>query len=590
MKKQIFNTKPFFIAVFFMVSSFTSFAQQEATIYQQFKKNRLKCDLPDFSYAGYHYGEQSVPFVTKNIIDVTKYGIKANSMKDQTKEVQKLIDKVGAEGGGVLYFPKGTYYFNMDGREKRFLQINYSNITLRGDGNTLNGTVFFDGNQLTQNEGSPWLSPALIQTAAYLQNTKSFWGLDYPVNATYHSKVISTKAGVVNEEIQSAKVLSHFTKSAKKGDQRIWLNSTDGIKSNDYVLLGLFNNDTSGTLIKNILQPIKQFYDFEASAKEAGPSSAPSYQWLVQVEAVNKNNIILKQPLRRDFELKFKPVLAEARMLTEIGVENIYIKSAWAGYYCHHGCEGSPKYQSEEMDYGWNAINFCRVANGWIKDVTLENFTSPVYLLDSRNVTVKDVNFLGFDGHCGIKIYSHACDNLIENLNFKNNFSHVLSGEGNAYGNVFRNIQYKALSSKPGFFDFHGTNDRRFSAPAENLFENIKGMNKISGGGAANNLPHTANYNTWWNIELADFDLENSELFYSWRLSVNGLTNNNLSHQMYPKSILAGVYQPGFKVTINGNAADINDQWIYTENLNVGKVYPLSLYEAQLKRRISARK
>lgn len=40
MKKQIFNSKPFFIAVFFMVSSFASFAQQEATIYKQFKKNQ----------------------------------------------------------------------------------------------------------------------------------------------------------------------------------------------------------------------------------------------------------------------------------------------------------------------------------------------------------------------------------------------------------------------------------------------------------------------------------------------------------------------------------------------------------------------
>lgn len=582
--------KFFYIIIFLTITSFASFAQQEANIYKEFIKNSQKSDLPDFSYAGYHYGEQAIPLVTKNLINVTKFGIKANSMKDQTKEVQQLIDKIGAEGGGVLYFPKGTYYFNMDAKEKRFLQINFSNIVLRGEGNNVNGTVFFDGNQLTQNEVSPWLSPALIQTAVNLQNTKSFWGLDYPENTKYHSEVISTKAGVVSEGIQTAKVLTQFVKSAKKGDKLLWLKNTEGIVANDYVLLGLYNIDTTGTLIKSILQPIKQFYDFEVSAKQAGISNAPSYQWLVQIESVSKTSITLKQPLRRDFELKYQPVLAKAPMLTEIGIENIHIKSAWAGYYCHHGCEGSSKYQSEEMDYGWNAINFCRVANSWIKDVTLENFTSPVYLLDSRNVTIKDVNFLGFDGHCGIKIYSHACDNLIENLNFKNGFEHVLSGEGNAYGNVFRKIDYKALSGKPGFFDFHGTNDRRFSAPADNLFENIKGMNKISGGGAANNLPHTANYNTWWNIELADFNPRNSELFYSWRLPINGLVNNNLSHQMYPKSIMAGVYQPQFKVSINGNTSDINDQWIYTENFNIGKVYPLSLYEAQLKRRISDRK
>ncbi|SHG14443.1 Pectate lyase superfamily protein [Flavobacterium fluvii] len=588
MKKN--NINKALVCVFLVTIGFSCFAQQESAIYKEFKKESRKSILPDFSYAGYHYGEQPIPDITRNVIDVTQHGIKANSMKDQTKEVQKLIDKVGTEGGGVLYFPKGVYYFNMNPREKQFLQINHSNIVLRGENNSINGTVFFDGNPLTQDDISPWLSPALIQTGSKLQNTASFWGIDYPKNAVNHSEVISTKAGSVNGEIQEAQVLTQFTKNAKKGDKTLWLKSTAQLAANDYILLGLYNSDDAGTLIKSIISPVEEFYDFEASAKSAGPSRAPSYQWLVQIESVSKNSITLKQPLRRDFDLKYQPVLAKAEMLGEIGVENIYIKSAWAGYYCHHGCEGSDKYQGQEMDYGWNAIIFCRVANGWIKNVTLENFTSPVYLLDSRNVTVDGVEFLGFDGHSGVKIYSHACDNLIQNLNFKNNFTHVLSGEGNAYGNVFRNVNYKAVSGKPGLFDFHGFSDRRFSPPAENLFENIKGLNKISGGGAPNNLPHTANFNTWWNIELADFNDKDSELFYSWQSPLKGLVKDNLSHQMYPKSILAGVYQPQFEATLNGNTADTNDQWIYTENFNKGKVYPLSLYDAQLKLRLHKKK
>ncbi|KAF2330661.1 DUF4955 domain-containing protein [Flavobacterium daemonense] len=566
--------------------SFSCFSQEEAAIFKEFKKNKQKCELPDFSYAGFHYGEQPIPVVTKNIIDVTQYGIKANSKRDQTKEVQELIDKVGADGGGVLYFPKGGYYFNMNPREKQSLKINYSNIVLRGENNGSKGTVFFDGYPLTQDDMSPWLSPALIQTGTKLQSTASFWGIDFPKNGAQKSEVISTSAGVVSEEIQQAQVLTQIIKSAKKGDKTLWLKNTAQLTANDYILLGLYNSDDDGTLIKSIISPVKQFYDFEASAKSAGPSGAPSYQWLVQIESVNKNSITLKQPLRRDFDLKYEPVVAKAEMLREIGIENIHIKSGWAGYYCHHGCEGGDKYQSHEMDYGWNAINFCRVANGWIKNVTLENFTSPIYLLDSRNVTIDSVDFMGFDGHSGVKIYSHACDNLIQNLNFKNSFTHVLSGEGNAYGNVFRNVAYKAVSAKPGMFDFHGFSDRRFSPPSENLFENIKGLNKISGGGAANNLPHTANFNTWWNVELADFNDKDSEMFFSWQSPVKGLVKDNLSHQMYPKSILAGVYQPQFEVTINGNKTDTQDQWIYTENFNKGKVYPLSLYDAQLKMRI----
>ncbi|MBK0384421.1 DUF4955 domain-containing protein [Pedobacter sp. SD-b] len=576
-----------FIVFILFGNGLLCFSQQEAIIFQEFKNDKQKCILPDFSYAGYHYGELAPPQITENIIDVTKNGIKNNTKKDQTKAVQQLMDKVGAIGGGVIYFPKGIYYFNMEADDKQFLKINYSNIVIRGDGNNLEGTVFFDGNSLTQHDISPWLSPALIQTGTQLQNTKSFWGIDYPKNTTNLSDVVSTNGRAVSQEIQEAGILTQIIKSAKKGDEIISLKNTQGLHTGDYVLLGLFNNDTSGTLIKSIIKPIKQFYDFEVSAKNAGPSSAPSYQWLVQIESVNKNNIVLKQPLRRDFDLKYNPVLAKAPMLTEIGIEDIYIKSAWAGYYCHHGCEGSSKNQGEEMDYGWNAINFCRVANGWIKNVAMENFTSPLYLLDSRNVTVTDLEFLGFDGHSGIKLYSHAADNLIENINFKNNFTHVLSSEGNAYGNVFRNVNYKAASGQPGFFDFHGFSDRRFSPPAENLFENIKGLGKISGGGAPNNLPHTANYNTWWNVEMADFNATNSEVFYSWQSPLKGLINNNLSHQMYPKSILVGVYQPNFKLTINGSSSEIKSEWIYTENFNKGIVYPLSLYQSQLEIRLN---
>jgi hypothetical protein len=78
--------KTFFIIIFLLITSITGFAQEEATIYKEFKKDSRKSDLPDFSYAGYHYGEQAIPVVTKNVVNVTKNGIKANSMKDQTKK------------------------------------------------------------------------------------------------------------------------------------------------------------------------------------------------------------------------------------------------------------------------------------------------------------------------------------------------------------------------------------------------------------------------------------------------------------------------------------------------------------------------
>jgi hypothetical protein len=45
---------------------------------------------------------------------------------------------------------------------------------------------------------------------------------------------------------------------------------------------------------------------------------------------------------------------------------------------------------------------------------------------------------------------------------------------------------------------------------------------------------------------------------------------------------LIGVFQSGVNLSVAGNVGDIQDDWIYTENLNKGFVYPQSLYEAQL--------
>ncbi|MBK0384165.1 hypothetical protein I5M32_14445 [Pedobacter sp. SD-b] len=110
------------------------------------------------------------------------------------------------------------------------------------------------------------------------------------------------------------------------------------------------------------------------------------------------------------------------------------------------------------------------------------------------------------------------------------------------------------------------------------------------GGGAANNLPPTANCNTWWNTEMEHFTNSDNEIFYSYMPKDKGVLNNNLSHHMYPKCILVGVFQPGINLSIAGNVNDIKDDWVYTENLNKGFVYPLSLYKVQLalrKRRIN---
>ena len=571
----------------FSVLTSLLFAQDTAKLFLDFEHNPVSSILPDFSYAGYEYGEKEIPVVDKNIYNVLKYGVSSNSSADQTQAIQALIDKVGKRGGGVIYFPKGKYYLNMDSTHHQSLKINYNNIILRGDGSGEGGTILYSKYPLTQHEVSPWLSLAVIQTATTTQKTTAFWGLDF-LDTSNVGAAISTLAGKASDAIQAASVVAHVSKDAKKGQRVINVTSTRHLAAGSVIILGMYNTTDDGNLIKDILQPTETFDSFERSALDAGKSGAPSYQWLVEVDKVlSATSLQLKQPLRRDILMKYKPVIAAAPMLSGIGIEHLRLESGWSGYYCHHGCNKAIPAEGREMDYGWTAINLCRVKHSWINDVAIHNFTNPIYFLDSRNCTAENINISGYDGHSGIKIYSHAADNLITNVHFYNNYTHVLSGEGCAYGNVFSNIIYTPSDSKPGNFDFHGFADRRFSPAGYNLFENIVGLQQTASGGAPNNLPQTAGSNTWWNVEEGSFEPNNNEFFSCWVWKNKDNFHEPKEHlKMYPKSILLGVYSPTSKIKISGGESDVQNEWIYTENFNRGRVLPASLHEAQLKLRL----
>jgi len=573
------------LGVFILFNGYL-YAQDTAKIFLDFENNPVFSKLPDFSYAGYQYGEKDIPVIDKNIFNVQRYGVTPNVEVDQTKSLQVLIDKVGKKGGGVIYFPKGKYYLNLDSIHHQSLKINYSNIILRGEGSDENGTILYSKYPLTQHEVSPWLSPAFIQTATNLQNTTAFWGLDF-LDTSKVGAAISTSAGTVNDKIQPAEVVANLLTDAFKGQKIINVTSTRNLKVGSVIILGMYNTSDDCNLMKDILKPIETFEPYEKSAIDAGKSGAASYQWLVEVDQVLSETILqLKQPLRRDILMKYKPVVAAAPMLSGIGIEHLRLESGWKGFYCHHGCDKSIPAQGREMDYGWTAITLCRIKHSWINDVAIHNFTNPIYFLDSRNCTAENINISGYDGHSGIKIYSHAADNLITNVHFYNNYTHVLSGEGCAYGNVFSNVTYSPTNNKLGNFDFHGFADRRFSPAADNLFENIVGLQQVYSGGAPNNMPQTAGDNTWWNIEEGSFDQSNNEFFGCWLWKEKTNFHAPKEHlKMYPKSILVGVYSPISKIKIDGGEGDIQNEWIYTEHFNQGRVLPASLREAQLKLR-----
>ena len=85
--------------------------------------------LHDFSYAGYHYGEDPLPVVHGPLYDVVSaFGADNSGQSDATTQIQAAIDTCATDGGGVVHFPAGLY------RMDEHIVVNSSNIILRGDG------------------------------------------------------------------------------------------------------------------------------------------------------------------------------------------------------------------------------------------------------------------------------------------------------------------------------------------------------------------------------------------------------------------------------------------------------------------------
>lgn len=450
---------------------------------------------------------------------VTDYGIQPDTGHDVLAEVQALIDEVGRQGGGILFFPRGRYLFGTKTKTKRgegqFLQINYSHVSLEGecdeDGRLL--TELVSCGPTTQGERNPWLSPFFITTGETLQPSNQFWGLDFKNPSGMKTESSSLSDPGSDGLLLTPPFATKVTKDAPAGTSTLTVEDCSVIGK--YILLAMYNTTPDGNLIKELLG-VDDLRPEWTTARRAGPEKAPSFQWLVEVkQVVDSNTIELCRPLLRDCLTKYEPAIFNVDMLEDIHIRHLCISSRWNGLFRHHGF---PLYysiaQAQEMDYGWNAINMKRVAHSTVENVEMKNFTNPLYVQDSREVTVEHLSVRGYDGHQGIKVYCHTCDCVFQHIDFYCHFADMMGGEGNAYANVFRDINYSNPVFKPVDYDFHGIPEGPMCPPAYNLFEHIIGFRYIKGAGAIYNMPACAIYNAWENT-VTEGERKGEQIFYA---------------------------------------------------------------------------
>jgi hypothetical protein len=395
--------------------------------------------LMDWSHAGYHAGEAPLP-ARQATIDGAARGVKGDGT-DCTAALRALL--AAARSGDVVHLRAGSYVL----REPLDLP---SGVVLEGDGR--DATVLEVPLSLTDLNGNRGLARGKTS--------------DYAFGGAF----IQAKGG------DDGQALATVTADAARGTAWLRVSSTQGMAVGRWVHVE--ETDVAGTLTRRLHADL-----VEGGRGNRGQKQVDHYS---RVKAIHDGAIELERPLTVDVETRWAPrVLAYAPRATEVGVQHLTIRFPESDYPGHF------------KEPGYNAIEFTGLFDSWIRDVRIVNADYGVNLNRSRFITVQDVVIdagHGRSGHHALN-NSHGGDNLFIGFDIRTAFVHDLTNEWYGTGVVFTRGKGLDLSL-----------DHHRAAPYLTLWTELdvgQGTRVWRSGGAGNRGPHTAAYDTVWNVHGA---------------------------------------------------------------------------------------
>jgi len=401
-------------------------------LWQEYERNPdAHPNLPNCSYAGYHYGEKPIPHLKGPVFDVTQYGAKGDGVEDDSAAIRAAITAVG-EKGGVVYFPNGTYNVS------RALFVHTNGTVLRGESrdgteirftrplDTALGTAFYPANipakratKWNYSGGLIWFGPKDCMT--------------YPAEEQVGSP-IKPKMGWV-----AIKSFAKITAPARRGQRTVSIESPLNVKPGDFVLLRQ-SNPPDYSLLKHLSgggEWADQFpwKDGPVGAGWPDYTLSSTLQWMVEVVEATENSLTFYQPLRFDLRPEWNPrLIVVGSLVRESGIENMTLRFmrdfTWKKSENHH------------LDRGWNAPFFNNAVHCWLRDVTMVDMENGPGIASSKCITLTGFTLKAssperMQHHHGTTTRSSSFDNLISDFRIESMPLHGLNVEGMSSGNVW---------------------------------------------------------------------------------------------------------------------------------------------------------
>jgi hypothetical protein len=463
--------------------------------------------IGDFRRAGYQRGLVPRPTVNR-VTPATFFGIRPGSSKDSSAAIQAALEKLGAQGGGVLLLKKGRYVLDNP------IFVHDSNVVLRGEGKE--STVLHFTRPLEQSiapvplagqSGWSWTGGQIffISRDRLARSRADGWDPTGPGTEGWLPGDVHTT------------VLPQA-----RGTEILTVSDSSTTSVGEMVLLEI-DNLQDRRLLKEIAGNIEGAETYDWATRAAAIAAPPRYadfeswRWPVKVvEIVSPTQIRIEQPLRveiyADTPARLRGIGATVH---DSGVENLTIENALLTQTAHNQNPGS------------NGVCFQAVYDCWAKNIHVLNADLAFGMTSAKSCTLSGISAGGRSLHhfVACRVMSH--DNVIEDFLLEEftipavtgSYLHGLNLEGLSSGNVYQNGTLRT-----GTFDSHR------QMPFENLRTNITLTNKDSvPGGGRDAGPFFGARTDYWGVHVtnnANIGIEISDIAgKSFNAGITGLTN-----------------------------------------------------------------
>ena len=437
---------PLLVAGLLLGAAIGSAAEHSVLWGERGEKWNPRSRLPDFSFAGYHRGEQALPNVPPGV-SVKDFGAKGDGVTDDTQAFLAAITRVER---GAIEVPPGRY------RITGLLEITRSGVVLRGAGP--DKTVLVCPTPLND------IKPNWGATTTGQRTSNYSWSGGFVVvRGKFGSEVLAEISGIVS-----------------RGENTVTVGSADKLRVGQEV--EVYQSDLPDNSLAVHL------YSGDAGPVENLKGRARA-SLIARITRLDGNRVTMDRALRTDLRPEWKPRLrAFEPTVTESGVENIGFEFPVTPYQGHF------------TELGFNPVTLSGVAHCWVRNIRVRNADSGPYVSGAFNTvdgvvieSERSVDKQKCTGHHGISL--GGTDNLVVNFDIRTRFIHDITVSGFCSGNVVARSRGVDLS-----LDHH-----RY-APHENLFTDLDagaGTRLWKCGGGAALGKHCGTRGTFWNIRSA---------------------------------------------------------------------------------------